>query len=365
MDKKTVNQKTVAGQIESSFRQVVSKDAKMKNAYLLVRSDKCDINLNLAEGGKDASKAHPGQPHYMASVGKLFTATIIAILHERGELSFDHAIARYLDDELMHRLHVFRGTEYSTLITVRHLLQQSSGLADIFWPLLKEMRANPRPITPRDAIIWGKNHLEAVEKPGIRHVYTDTNYYLLGLIVEKITGRPFHEALHGLIFDPLEMKHAYMQGFSKPAVPSEHATARYAVNGFDPTTLEFFHQIDYAGGGVVATSEEYATFLQALTGCRLIRKETLDKMVDDDLRMGLPLVGFRYGYAIWKLTTVPLFMPGKFNSWGCAGVTGSLLWYHPKTESHIVINFNDISWQTKGLRYMLSSVINPLLRCRK
>jgi len=62
---------------------------------------------------------------------------------------------------------------------------------------------------------------------------------------------------------------------------------------------------------------------------------------------------------------VPLFMPGKFNSWGCTGVTGSLLWYHPKTESHIVVNFNDFSWQTKGLRFMLSSVINPLLRCQK
>lgn len=359
-----MDRKTVAGQIESRFRQVVSKDAKVKNAYLLVRSDKCDINLNLAEGSKDDGEVHPGQPHYMASAGKLFTATIVAILHEKGELSFNHSIARYLDGELMDRLHVFRGTEYSTEITIRHLLQQSSGLADVFWPLLKELRANPGPVTPRDAIIWGKNHLEAAGKPGVRHIYTDTNYYLLGLIVEKITGRPFHEALHGLIFDPLEMKHAYMQGFSKPSVPSEYPIARYAVDGFDPTTLESFYQIDYAGGGVVATSEEYAAFLQALTGYRLVGKETLKKMVDDDLRMGLPLVGFRYGYSIWKLTTVPLFMPRKFNSWGCAGVTGSLLWHHPKTGSHIVINFNDISWQTKGLRFMLSGVINPLLRCR-
>jgi D-alanyl-D-alanine carboxypeptidase len=360
-----MDNKLIAEQIESRFRQTVRKDAKVKNAYLFVHSAKCGIQLNLAESGADLDAVHPDQPHYMASVGKLFTATIAAILHEKGELSFDHAIARYLDGELMHRLHIFRGTEYSSLITIRHLLQQSSGLADVFWPLLKELRKNPRSMTTRDAIIWGKSNLEAAEIPGVRHVYTDTNYYLLGLIVERVTGKPFHEVLHELIFDPLEMKHACMQGFSKPVAPSGHATAQYNIDGFDPSTLESFPQIDYAGGGVVATSEEYVTFLQALTRNRLIGEKTLDSMVDDNLRMGFPLVGFRYGYSIWKLTRVPLFMPAKFNSWGCTGVTGCYLWYHPETESYIALNFNDTSWRTKGLRFMLSSVINPLLRCRK
>jgi len=359
-----MDKQTVAIKIISQFRQVVKKDKKLQNAYLLVHSDKSGIQLNIAEGRTDGRAAHPQQPHYMASVGKLYTAAVIGILHEKGHLSFDDPIAKYLDEELMHRLHVFRGTDYSAEITVRHLLQQSSGLADVFWLLVKEIMQKPRPMTPGEAVIWGKNKLRPKARPGIRHTYTDTNYYLLGLIVEKVTGEPFYKALHRFIFDPLGMKHAFMQGYSRPAEASGHPVARYFLDGVDPTTVEGFYQIDYAGGGVVATSEEHLAFLRALTGHRILRKETLKRMLEDNLPMGFQHPGFRYGYSIWKIDTVPLLMPEKFNCWGCVGVTGAYLMYHPGTDTHVVLNFNDISYRGKALRFMLSKVINPILKMK-
>jgi D-alanyl-D-alanine carboxypeptidase len=57
-------------------------------------------------------------------------------------------------------------------------------------------------ITPREALFWGKENLKPVAKPGEKHFYTDTNYYLLGFIIENITRRPFHEALHKYILTP-------------------------------------------------------------------------------------------------------------------------------------------------------------------
>lgn len=360
-----MDKQTLSTHIESQFRKAVRKDKKINNAYLLVQSDKCGLKLNLAAGRIDGREAHPDQPHYMASVGKLYTATVVGILHEKGKLSFDDPIVRYLDDELMHHLHVCRGKDYSGEITIRHLLQQSSGLADVFWLLVKEFMREPRPMTPREAVMWGKDKLRPKTRPGVRHNYTDTNYYLLGLIVEKVTGEPFHRALHRFIFDPLEMKHAFMQGYSEPAMPSGHPTARYFLDGVDPTTMEGFFQIDYAGGGVVATSEEHLAFLRALTGHRILKRETLERMRDDDLPMGFPHPGIRYGYAIWKVGTIPLLMPAKFNCWGCVGVTGAYLMYHPGTATHIVLNFNDVSWRGKAMRFMLSRVINPVLQCRK
>ncbi|MDG5767464.1 serine hydrolase [Balneolales bacterium ANBcel1] len=351
----------IQSRIEERFRKQVKADKKVKNAYLLVHSDRHGIHMNLAEGHTDGVEAHPDQPHYMASAGKLFTATVVAILHEQGVLSFDDPIARHLNNELMDGLHIYRGKDYSDAITIRHLLQQSSGLADVFWPLLKQIMQEPRRLSPREAILWGKEHLRPKARPGTKHVYTDTNYYLLGLIVEQVTGRPFHEALHRYIFDPLQMKHAYMQGYSEPAEPSAYPRARYYVNGLDPSTLEGFYQIDYAGGGVVATSEEYLAFIRALIGSRLVRKETLDRMRSDNLPMGFPQFNIRYGYSIWTFTSIPLLMPEAYSCWGCVGVTGSYLMHHPATGAFVVLGFNDVSYRSKAFRFMLSNVIKPLL----
>ena len=205
--------------------------------------------------------------------------------------------------------------------------------------------------------MWGKEHLEPKGKPGQKHHYTDTNYYLLGMIVESITGRPFHEVLHGYIFDPLGMKSAYMQGYSEPAVPSEYPLASFYIDGVDGSTLPGLPGIDYAGGGVVATLDDYLTFMQALVDHRLVSAETLELMQSDDYR-SYPTI--RYGYGIWKLVTIPLIMPKKYYSWGCVGATGAFLFHHPRTESYIVGTFNDVSYMSKGLRWMLSNVVRQL-----
>jgi len=76
-----MDKKRIAASIEAMFRKQVSKDKNVKNAYLLVHSDQKDIHVNLAEGTTGSFPAHPRQPNYMASVGKLFTSTIVTLAH--------------------------------------------------------------------------------------------------------------------------------------------------------------------------------------------------------------------------------------------------------------------------------------------
>jgi CubicO group peptidase (beta-lactamase class C family) len=114
--------------IEYQFRKLARSSKNVRNAYLLVHSDKLGIHLNVAEGKTTGIDAHPQQPNHLASVGKLFAATVTGILHERGLLSFDGEISKYLDSELMHNLHVYKGIDYSKEIKISHLLKQTSGL---------------------------------------------------------------------------------------------------------------------------------------------------------------------------------------------------------------------------------------------
>ncbi len=349
--------------IETSFRRQVQNDKKVKNAYLLVYSEKLGVNINIAEGKTGEIPANPKQANHLASVGKLFTATIVGMLHDKGFLDFEDRIEKYLDADLMSGLHFYKGKDYSGDITIKHLLNQTSGLNDIFFPLLKKMIGDPNfEITVKGALHWGKNNTKPVGKPGQRHYYTDTNYYLLGLLIENITKKSFHETIHEMIFNPLGMENAYINGYSSPKAKAQLPSAHiylYNINFIDNKKVA---KIDYAGGGVVAPLSEYLLFMKALVNNQLVKAETLHKMIYDDIKMGFPAIGFDYGYSIWKPKAIPILLPEKYFCWGCVGVTGAFMFYHPQTESYIMGTFNDKSYTSKALQFMLLKVIKPLLK---
>ena len=352
-------------QIETTFRQQVNRDKRLKNAYLLVHSEKLGIDINMAEGRTDGIPANPKQANHMASVGKLFTATVIGMLHDKGQLDFEAKISEYLEKDLLSKLHIYRGKDYSGAISVKHLLTQTSGLNDVFFPLLKKMLKNPNlKMTAREALEWGKANQKPVGKPGRRHFYTDTNYYLLGLIIESITKKSFHEAVHEMIFQPLGMENAYVNGFSEPKIKNHYPPAHiylYNINFIDNKRIA---KIDYAGGGIVAPLNEFLIFMKALVNNHLVKEKTLKKMIYDDIKMGFPALGFDYGYSIWKPKAIPLLMPAKYFCWGCVGITGAFMFFHPQTESYVIGTFNDKSYTSKALRFMLAKVIKPLLKIK-
>jgi len=345
--------------IENIFRNKVRKDSKIENAYLLVHSDKLGLHMNVAEGSTGNINANPQQPNYMASVGKLFTSTIISLLHERGKLSFNDKISNYLDKELINNLHVYKGKDYTEKIIIKHLLKQRSGLYDNFWPLLEKIFDDQKfNISPREAVIWGKNNLKPFAPPGEKTKYTDTNYHLLGLIIENITGMSFDEVLKDYIFIPLGMMNSSMLYYSKPLKEYSYPMANFSVNGRVINDYKRFAELDFAGGGVVATNEDLLKFMTALVTGKIIKKETLEIMKNDSSRLHF---GIEYGYGIWQFETIPILLPEKYNCWGCVGATGSFMFYHPRLDTYIIGNFNDTSYMRKGLKFM-KNIIKELLK---
>lgn len=186
-------------------------------------------------------------------------------------------------------LHVYRCHDYSNEIAIRHLLMQTSGLYDVFFQLWEKMMVDPSfTISTRDAVAWGKEHMKPVVEPGKKHHYTDTNYYVLGFIVERVTGKPFYQAMHEMIFDPLGMTHAWMHGLTSPKKQPEHPAAGLYMKDIDFMSVNGVPAINYAGDSVVALLSEYATFLKALTSHRIIGGKTLERMITDDVPIGFP-----------------------------------------------------------------------------
>lgn len=143
----------------------------------------------------------PTTVFHVASVSKQFTAFAIYLLANDGKLSIDDDIRKYLPE-----LHDFRKT-----ITIRHLLNHTSGLRDQ-WTLLAMAgwRLTDK-ITEHDVLnlVWRQRELNF--PPGEEQLYSNTGYTLLALIVERVSGQSLREFTQERIFEPLGMQHTHFQ----------------------------------------------------------------------------------------------------------------------------------------------------------
>lgn len=354
--------------LQQLFKNKVSRDKKISNAYMLIHSDKLGIHLNMAEGTTEKVPATPQQPYFIASVGKLFTAALIAQLVEQEKLSYEDPITRFLEPDLLHGLHTYKGTDYTAAIKIKHLLNHTSGLHDFFEgkpqtgkPIIDLLVEDPtRFWTPQEAIHWSKTHLQAHFPPGKGFHYSDTGYHLLGLIIEQALSIPFHEALNRSIFQPLQMNNSYLLHYSDPLVKSQDPLADVYINSNNVKNYRSL-SIDYAGGGIVSTSEDLLKFMQALVTHTILRKDSVEKMREDRAFFSL---GIEYSYGIMNFKAVPIFMPKKYTMWGNAGITGSFMFYHPQLETYLIGSLNQFYYNRKGIM-LIFKMLNGLHRLAK
>lgn len=345
--------------ITNLFNKTVISDTRIHNAHLLVHSDRNLLHLNLAGGNAkkiSGNTVQVGQPVFMGSVGKLFTAVLIGILCEQGIISFESRLCDILDPDLLQGLHVIRGKEYTNQIQLKHLLNHTSGLHDYFEDkpakvkrMIEHILNEPdRTFQPREVVTWSKQNLRSKFPPGKGFHYSDTGYHLLGLAIESVSGLPFHKALSQWILEPIGLKQAFLIGHSTPCEASPYPIAGVY---FSDTNIIGYRSlsIDYAGGGITAPLEDLLKFMQALVHERILAKRTLSKM-EDWARFSL---GIDYGYGMMRIRPAPLFMPGRYSCWGNAGSTGSFLFYHPSLNTYLIGSLNQFRYHRKGIQLML------------
>jgi len=343
--------------IVKKLKGTVDSNPKLHNAYLLVHSEKHNIHWNMAHGHTDGIPANEEQPYHTASIGKTFTSLIIAILIEEGKLSYDDPIAKYLADDLMQDLHIYKGKDYSNEITIEHLVRNTSGLPDFYEDKPKQgkfflamiLEEPARYWTPQETIQWSKQNLSPRFPPGKGCHYTNTGYNLLGLIIENITSISYHEALHKYILQPLDMNHTYLSQYSEPAVQSSYSVANINANNKEIKVEDHrsFSSI-YAGGQTVSTSEDLLKFMKALVGNQLIPQQSLLKM----MQWKKLWIGVDYGYGLMRVRMLPFTQ--KYNVWGHLGSIGSFMLYNPSMDAYVIGNFNKTGFLSTSIRFVFS-----------
>jgi CubicO group peptidase (beta-lactamase class C family) len=209
------------------------------------------------------------------SITKVFTGVSVMQLVEKGKLDLSLPVSHYLD--------IFP-KNWDASITIKHLLTHTSGLPD----LLKILDPNTGGvgILKTEDAVWEKLKTMPMDFiPGEKFAYNQTNAYLLGKLIDKLSERPFAENFADLQFKPTEMKHTIF-GDSRDVIPHFAPTYFWRKN-IDGRSLEKaqlinnYYEFPYfrrTAAGLNSTAEDMANWVIALQGHKLLQSGSLETM---------------------------------------------------------------------------------------
>lgn len=270
-----------------------------------------DASWNLSTGTATVNVGDPIgiDEHYrVGSQTKTFTAVAVLKLAETNRVGLDDPVERHLPGVVS--VNGYDGNR----ITVRHLLQHTSGIPTNGLPLAQ---ARPDGTYTLAALVKDGLRFAPAGEPGAAFHYSNTNYEILGMIIEKITGLPVHEAVTREVIQPLGLTETRFPAPGDRAVPSP------LIHGYRGTRIgSFFFWVDgtafepstfYASGAVISTLRDMTAFYRALVDGTALSPESLAEM-EKTVEFGQPGSGAGYGLGLAK---VPL--PCGGSAWGHDG----------------------------------------------
>jgi D-alanyl-D-alanine carboxypeptidase len=291
----------------------------------------------------------------IGSITKMFTAAVIVQLAEDGVLTLDDPLALWLPETA-------EQLPYGDQITLRHLLTHTSGLfnvveheayyADLFAEMVIDEEAGSVTLAcvqrdPHDTLaryVYGK---DAQFEPGARWSYSNTNYTLLGMVVEAAAEMPLAEAYRTRIFEPLGMASTFLDCYEDPLIEVIHGYTGFGDAITDVTELH--ESVGWSAGGLVSTAPDLIAFARGLFGGALF--DDPESLV----AMTTPAPGSSYGLGI------ALQEETMGHAGGIAGFR-SVLNYAPEFDAVVVMLYNhDGADPEQSLADVLQPTL-PLLR---
>ncbi|MGY1433643.1 serine hydrolase domain-containing protein [Streptomyces reniochalinae] len=268
----------------------------------------------VAEAGTDRPVPRNGY-FRMASTGKPLVAAVVLQLVGEGKLALDDTVDRWLPD-----LVEGNGND-GRRITIRHLLHHTSGIHDDELPgyttpqEYHERRHDT--YTPRRIVALATRHRSDFP-PGTGWSYSNTGYVLLDMVIERVTGRPWHEEVKNRILEPLGMRHTYVPGSGTSTLRTPHANGYQVFPSGE--RVDVTDVILPSPGDHVSTTADVNRFFQALLGAELLPRERLAEMretvpVNEEMQTFWP--DGRYGLG---LVSRPLSCGGSY--WSHEGGDG-------------------------------------------
>jgi D-alanyl-D-alanine carboxypeptidase len=289
-------------------------------------------------GVADRDTQEPVTPETLfafGSVTKTFVAALVLDLSEEGLVSLDDPLARWLPDFPRARR-----------ITIRHLLGHTSGVYEVVESrrFIEEQLARPR-------VRWSPERVlgyvgEPLFAPGTDWSYSNTNYVLLGRVVEEATGVRVSRELRRRILRPAEADAAFLAGEDRVRGPVARAYFDRDLDGDDDDLSDGTRVIPntalataaWTAGGLIATPEAVARFGDAVFRGRLLEPASLEAMLDFDARGAGEGAGRGYGFGV---SSFELPRHEVYGHGGAIPGYRAALWHAPEHGITLALAWND------------------------
>jgi D-alanyl-D-alanine carboxypeptidase len=208
--------------------------------------------------------ARPDMRYSIGSISKQFTAAAVLLLAEQGKLSLDDPVAKYVPN-------LTRAGE----VTIRQLLSHTSGYQD-YWPQDYVPPFMTQPVTAEKILdLWARKPLDF--DPGTKWQYSNTNYVIAGLIVEKVSGKPLLTFLQEKVFAPLGIGRVEDINLHRLGETDATGYMRYALGPLRVAPKEGPGWL-FAAGELAMPGEELAKWDAAMLAHRLLKPASQKEM---------------------------------------------------------------------------------------
>jgi CubicO group peptidase (beta-lactamase class C family) len=222
-------------------------------------------------------------PYFATSLAKLYVMAVMMQLRDEGKVDFDTPFRRYVPyDKIWVEIHVKDAIDYTGNITIRHLMSQTSGLGDFF-----VFRNRARDLqhalaegvdtswTFEDVISRTRSH-GAIEAPGasLRALYTDSNFHILGKVIEALEQKSFSQVVQDRITRPLGLNATYI--YNDPSDTRPANLMSHAKEISVPRAMASFQ----ADAGLVTTSRDGLIFLRSFFEGYLFERRRIRDLFD-------------------------------------------------------------------------------------
>jgi D-alanyl-D-alanine carboxypeptidase len=300
---------------------------------LLFRSARGLANLELGV------QLAPDQVFHVASITKMFTAAFVLKLAESSKISLDDQLSVYLPD-----------VPYARRVTLRRLLDHTAGVSD-------RGVVNPQPgFRRRDvdiATLVGEIGARPLDfEPGTQQAYSNAGYILLGAVIEKVTGKPWHLALQERLLQPLGLSRT-QYGAASVVIPGRVAGYTSGDGGAVVSNSDFVSMsVPASAGALVSTLDDLRLWMRALTSGRVISAASFAQMTTPAELVGAsPANPYGFGVYIWRVRGETMIgHTGQID--GFASVVG----YIPSRDTTVVALANDDSFDARTFGRRLAAV---------
>jgi D-alanyl-D-alanine carboxypeptidase len=250
-------------------------------------------SATITAGVSDLEAATPmdaGATFRIASLTKPYTATVVLQLVQEGTLTLDDTVEQWLPGIITN----------GDTITIRELLHHTSGVADYFddpTVLQPYLEGNYEYVWTPQQLIEIADELGATSEPGTEMQYSNTNYAIVGLVVEAATGHTLGAEMQTRIFDTLHLDHTT---FAVDTTLDPQLARGYLMSDDEPIDVTGVYPFPWGAGNIVSDAADAATFSRALMAGDLLEPAMLTEMMPstDDTLHG---VGYGLGLMSWKL----------------------------------------------------------------